>query len=228
VSSDAAKTESNRELPLNAPVRRLGAVVFALSITGTACGALGHPTVQRPSASPTPDATAVGSPFKIVPLLVIGDSISVGARDIGGLPGLLEGNGWIAEIVAEVGVGVPWALQQVEPRLVVPRIVLVELGSNPGPNVDDFENEVHQLIDALVARGARHIIWIPPEARDPTRYAEKAAVIARAAGSTVTVSGWPAKLEQNPQWFGDELHLTQEGYRELALFIRDELLPLHG
>ncbi len=124
--------------------------------------------------------------------------------------------------------GVPWGLQQVEPRLVVPRIVLVELGSNPGPFVDDFENEVHQLIDALVARGARQIIWIAPEARDPTRYAEKAAVIARAASATVRVSGWPAKLEQNPQWFGDELHLTQEGYRELATFIRDELQPLHG
>lgn len=166
--------------------------------------------------------------MKIAPLLVIGDSISVGARDIGGLQGQLGQSGWNTEIVAEVGMGVPWALQQVEPRPVVPRIVLVELGSNPGPGVGDFENEVHQLIDALVARGARHIIWIPPEARDPMRYAEKAAVIARAASGTVEVSNWPAKLEQNPQWFGDELHLTEEGYRELALFIRDELQPLHG
>jgi lysophospholipase L1-like esterase len=170
----------------------------------------------------------VASPFKVVPVLVLGDSISVGARDIGGLQGLLEGNGWNVEIIAEVGVGAPWALEQVEQRLVVPRIVLVELGSNPGPNVGDFENDVHRLIDALVARGARHIIWIPPEARDPMRYAEKAAVIARAASGSVQVSGWPAKLEQNPQWFGDELHLTEEGYRELALFIRDELQPLHG
>src|SRR5207237_5384768 len=111
-------------------------------------GALGHPTVQRPSDSPSPDTAA--SPFKIVPLLVLGDSLSVGARDIGGLQRLLEGNGWDAEILAEVGVGVPWALQQVEPRLVVPRIVLVELGSNPSPLLNDFENEVRRLIDALV------------------------------------------------------------------------------
>jgi lysophospholipase L1-like esterase len=158
----------------------------------------------------------------------MGDSILVGARDIGGLEGLLEGSGWNAEIVAEIGQGVPWALQQIEPRVVVPRIVVVELGSNPSPLLYNFENEVHQLIDALVARGARHIIWIPPEARDPTRYSDKDAVIARAAGSTLLVSGWPAKLEQNPQWFGDELHLTEQGYRELATFLRDELQPLHG
>jgi lysophospholipase L1-like esterase len=209
-------------------VRRLGAGLLALFLLTTSCGAFGHPTVQHPSTGATPDKTAVASPLKIVPVLVIGDSIMEGARDIGGLNGLLEGTGWNAEIVAEVGMGVPWGLRQVEPRLVVPRIVVVELGSNPSPLLYDFENEVHHLIDALVARGARDIIWIPPEARDPTRYADKAAVIARAASSRVHVSGWAAKLEQNAQWFGDELHLTEEGYRELALFIRDEIQPLHG
>jgi lysophospholipase L1-like esterase len=199
--------------------------MLAMFLFTTGCGALLHPTVQHTtSPSPSPDTR----PLKIVPLLVIGDSIAVGARDIGFLPGLLEINGWNAEIVAEVGVGTPWALQQVESRASVPRVVLVELGSNPGPFLDDFENEVHQLIAALIARGARHIIWIPPEARDPTRYAEKDAVIARAASNRLIVSTWPAKLEQNSQWFGDELHLTEEGYRALAAFIRDELQPLHG
>jgi hypothetical protein len=201
--------------------------MLAIVLLTTGCGSLIHPTVK---GSMTPDASpdAVSSPLKIIPLLVIGDSLTVGARDIGLLPGLLETSGWNAEIVAEVGVGTPWALQQVEQRVVVPRIVLVELGSNPSPQLDDFENEVHQLIDSLIARGARHIVWIPPEARDPLRYEEKAAVIARAAGSSVQVSGWPAKLRQNPQWFGDELHLTEEGYRALAEFMREELQPLHG
>jgi lysophospholipase L1-like esterase len=201
--------------------------MLAMVLLSTGCGTLIHPTTQhasRPRSSPD----AVASPLTIVPLLVLGDSITVGARDIGLLPGLLELSGWNAEIVAEVGVGTPWALQQIEPRVAVPRVVLVELGSNPGPLLDGFESEVHQLIDALVARGARHIIWISPEARDPTRYAEKDAVIARAASSRLIVSTWPAQLEQNPQWFGDELHLTEEGYRALAQFVRDELQPLHG
>jgi lysophospholipase L1-like esterase len=201
--------------------------MLALVFLSTGCGSLIHPTVKA-STSPNVSPDAVSSPLKIVPLLVIGDSLTVGARDIGLLPGLLELGGWNAEIVAEVGVGTPWALQQVEPRVSVPRVVLIELGSNPGPGLDDFENEVHQLIDALVARGARRIIWIPPEARDPTRYSEKDAAIARAASSRLIVSTWPAQLQQNPQWFGDELHLTEEGYRALAEFMRDELRPLHG
>ena len=199
--------------------------MLAFLFLATACGALIRPTVHpAASISPSPDTT----PLRIVPLLVIGDSITVGARDAGNLRGLLDTRGWNTEIVAEVGQGVPWALQQVEPRLVVQRIVLVELGSNPGPGLGNFENEVRELIDALVARGAQQIVWIPPEARDPARYAEKAAVIARAASSHVIVSRWPATLEQNPQWFGDELHLTEEGYRQLATFVLGELQPLHG
>jgi lysophospholipase L1-like esterase len=175
--------------------------MLAIFLLTTGCGTLIHPTVRRTATpNPSPDTR----PLKIVPLLVIGDSITVGARDIGLLPGLLETSGWNAEIVAEVGVGTQWALQQVEQRQVVPRIVLVELGSNPSPLLDDFE------------------------ARDPTRYAEKDAVIARVAGNRVQVSAWPTKLQQNPQWFGDELHLTQEGYRALAEFMREELQQLHG
>jgi lysophospholipase L1-like esterase len=194
----------------------------------TACGVLGRPAVQaRNRAGASVDASPSVS---LVPrdLLLLGDSIMVGARDIGGVQRLLEGSGWVPEIIAEIGQGVPWALQQVEDRFVVPRIVLVELGSNPGPGLGDFPNEVPRLIQALVARGAQRIVWIPPVARDPTRYAERDDVIARAASSTVSVSQWPAQLEQNPQWFGDELHLTEAGYQALALFIRDELAPLHG
>jgi lysophospholipase L1-like esterase len=202
--------------------------MLAIFLVTTGCGTLIHPSVQSSTTRPSASPDTASSPLKIVPLLVIGDSITVGARDIGLLPGLLELGGWNAEIVAEVGVGTPWALQQVEPRVSVPRVVLIELGSNPGPGLDGFESEVHQLIDALVARGARRIIWIPPEGRDPTRYADKDAAIARAAGSRLIVSTWPARLEQNPQWFGDELHLTEEGYRALAEFIRQELQPLHG
>jgi len=201
--------------------------MLAMIFLSGACGTLFRPTVQRPPArvSPSPDAT---TPFRLVPVLILGDSITVGARDIGGLQGLLAGSGWNAEIVAEIGVGVPWAKQQVAPRLVVPQIVVLELGTNPSPLIDDFENDVHRLVDALVARGARHILWIQPEARDPMEYAEKDAVIARAVSSHVHVSGWAAKLEQNPQWFGADPHLTQEGYRELALFLTEELRPLHG
>jgi lysophospholipase L1-like esterase len=161
-------------------------------------------------------------------VLIIGDSIMVGARDIGGLQGLLEQSGWNPEIVAQVGAALPWGVQQVEPRLVVPRIVVVEMGTNPSPLLGNFPNEVQQMIADLVARGARNIIWIPPVGRDPMLYADKEAVVARAASGQMTVSGWPMLLEQNVQWFGGPFHLTEVGYRALANYLYRELQALHG
>jgi hypothetical protein len=75
-----------------------------------------------------------------------------------------------------------------------------------------------------VQRGAQKIYWIPPESIDPALYAERAQIVRDAASSTVVVSGWPDYLVQNPQLFqSDGLHLTQEGYLQLALYLRDEL-----
>ena len=206
--------------------RRKSFLMLLVLIALTACGTAVSPTVHR-SNSPLPDASPTRSPTPR-DLLVIGDSLMVGARDIGGLKGLLEESGWISDIVAEVGAGVPWAMQQVDQRVSVPHIVLVEMGSNPGPGLGNFPNEVSELIDTLTAKGARRIVWVPPIARDPTKYAERDDVIARAASSRVLVSQWPAQLEQNPQWFGGDLHLTEQGYQALALYIRDEMAPLHG
>lgn len=209
--------------------------VLAIIFLAGACGTAVHPSPRADAAAvatvekPKPNASPFSfSQFHITPVLIIGDSIMVGAHDIGGLQRLLEESGWNPEIVARVGAGLPWALQQIDERLVVPRIVVVEMGTNPSPLLGNFENEVHQMLDDLAARGARHIIWIPPEGRDPTRYQEKDAVVAAAAGSTMHVSGWPKLLEVNPQWFGDEVHLTEEGYRQLANFVYQELQPAHG
>ena len=223
-----------RELPLNRAPLSSAAGVLAIIFLASACGTAIHPSAPHPDAAaiatvekPSPDASPF-SEFHITPVLIIGDSITVGARDIGGLQGLLEQSGWNPEIVARVGASLPWAIQHVEQRLVVPRIVVVEMGTNPSPLPGNFEFEVRQMLDDLVARGARHIIWIPPEGSDPTRYQEKDAVIAAAVNSHMLVSGWAKLLETNPQWFGDEVHLTELGYRQLANFVYQELQPLHG
>jgi lysophospholipase L1-like esterase len=156
--------------------------------------------------------------------LIIGDSIMVGARDEGGLEGLLAQDGWIPEIVAENSRDTTWAISQVDLRPTVPRRVIVEMGTNPSPTVNNFAAEVRTLVDALVQRGARKIYWIPPQSIEPERYAERAQIVRDAASSAVFVSGWPDFLVQNPQLFqSDGLHLTQEGYQQLALFLRDEL-----
>src|SRR5439155_5382435 len=118
------KPSSVRELPLSRPAPRSIAGLLAFIFLGSACGTAIHPSTPHPDAAavatvekPAPDALPF-SPFHITPVLIIGDSIMVGAHDIGGLQGLLEESGWNAEIVAQVGAGLPWAIQQVEQRMV--------------------------------------------------------------------------------------------------------------
>ena len=198
---------------------------FALAIIFLATGACVASTPVFPDPSITATPTHQRPPAsRVGPILLIGDSIMRGAREEGGLQGLLEEDGWIPEIVAENSREIGWAISQVELRFTVPRIVVVEMGTNPSPLVRNFAQEVQTMVEALVERGAKRIYWIPPQALDPLRYAERAQIVRDAASSTVIVSRWPERLMLNPYWFqSDGLHLTQTGYVQLALFLRDEL-----
>lgn len=152
--------------------------------------------------------------------LVLGDSIVVGARDIGELPAALEAEGWVAEVVAEEGRTVGWAIEQVEPRATVPADVVVGMGSNPGPEVGAFPEEVRTLLDALVARGAQRVYWVPPVHADPRRYDERVQALVDASGGPLIVVDWPVQMAVHPERFGgDGLHLTADGYAALAAFI---------
>ena len=154
----------------------------------------------------------------IEPVLAIGDSILVGARNHGDLDARLSAAGWIPEIVAEIGKSVNWAIPVVEQRNEVPRTVVVVLGSNPGPGLGAFPDEIARLVAALRERGARRIIWIPPAHVDPTRYAERVHALDQAA--RLEVPPWQKLIDNDPGLVGgDGLHLTANGYQLLAAFI---------
>jgi lysophospholipase L1-like esterase len=163
------------------------------------------------------------------PVLAIGDSILVGASEHGDLGNKLFADGWTLETVSEEGRSTSWAIDQVRRRATVPKYIVLVLGSNPGFSSAGFADEVQTLRDALVARGARRILWIPPHHTDPTRYEEKVRILrdADAADSRLVVPDWGAVLDANP-WYvgGDGLHLTEQGYEALGSFIRDELATL--
>jgi hypothetical protein len=172
-------------------------------------------------AAETP--TGLGSPTAPPdrgPILVLGDSLAVGARDFGALAERLADEGWDPEILAEVGWPIGPVLEHVRARSKVPAGVVVVLGSNPGSSLGDFPVEVATLTDELVARGARRISWVPPHHADPERYVEKAGALRATAGDALRVLAWPEVLGANPQWFAtDGLHLTEEGYEALASYI---------
>jgi len=173
---------------------------------------------------PAPDRKPRGGP-----LFAIGDSLLVGAVEHGTLGVKLADDGWEMEAVAENGRTVRWAIDQVRLRQQIARYVVVVLGSNPGFSSAGFADDVQTLRDALVARGARRILWIPPHHTDPNRYAEKVSILRMddAADPRLFVPDWGAVLDQNPQWIGgDGLHYTEEGYLQFAGYIREQLARL--
>jgi lysophospholipase L1-like esterase len=207
-------------------VRRL-LIVLLLALTSCVVeqGSGNDPLLPGQAGSSTPQARPARSP-KGGPMLAIGDSLLVGAIDHGNLGLKLTEDQWEPEVVAETGRSTRWAIDQIRMRDKVPRYVVVVLGSNPGSSSGGFADEVQTLRDALVARGVRRILWIPPHGSDPGRYEEKDAILREAdrADGRLVVPDWGTVLDQNPQYIGgDRLHLTEAGYDALATFIRDTL-----
>jgi lysophospholipase L1-like esterase len=162
-------------------------------------------------------------------VLVVGDSLLVGAIEHGILNFMLETDGWVPEAIAERGRSVPWATDQIELRVRVPRYVVVVLGSNPGFSSAGFADNVLALRQALEQRGARRILWIPPHHPDPQRYAEKLAVLREAdrLDRMLVVPDWGSVLDANPHWVsGDGIHLYDQGYAAMSTFIREQLARL--
>ena len=204
--------------------------VLALSLTGCVVESGSGASPPLPG-QPSDGGTLAPTPHHPVggPVFAIGDSILLGTVEHGNLGVELAGDGWDLDYQAETGRTVRWAIDQVRVRPTVPRFVVVVLGSNPGFSSAGFADDVLTLRDALVARGARRILWIPPRALDANRYAEKDQIL-RSDDETdprLVVPDWPAVLDQNQQWLvGDGLHLTEEGYHALALYIREQLAVL--
>ncbi|MGH2784675.1 MAG: GDSL-type esterase/lipase family protein [Actinomycetota bacterium] len=177
-----------------------------------------------------PTVTPPATPGAVGPVLAIGDSIMVGADEHGHLGAILALDGWELETIAERGRSTRWAVDEIEDREErVPRFVVVVLGTNPGFSAFGFAEDVEELRAALIERGARRILWIPPHHPDPERYAEKLEVLAAAdrAEGRMVVAPWGAVLDAHPEWVvGDGLHLTEDGYAALAAFIADWLARL--
>jgi len=163
------------------------------------------------------------------PVFAVGDSLLLGAVEQGGLGVKLASDGWDLETVAETGKTVRWAVDQVRLRDAVARYVIVVLGTNPGFSSAGFSDDVATLRDALVARGARHILWIPPHRLNSDGYADKDTILQELSRTdrVFVTPDWGKVMDANPQWVvADGLHYTEMGYTAFADFIRDQLARL--
>jgi lysophospholipase L1-like esterase len=195
------------------------ALLLTLSVVVAGCGGGGDEPGARAQAES--EATGVGTP-----LLVLGDSLTVGARLYGDLGDKLADAGWSPEITADDGEPVEFGLSWVRTLDSVPDVVVVGFGSNPGRTPELFRERAVELVDELTSRGAKTVVWwAPPEAGEPDR-AQRAADLRAVAGGPLVVADWPAELAANPEWVGpDGIHYTDTGYAALADFLRRQLEP---
>ena len=105
----------------------------------------------------------------------------------------------------------PTLLQVVAARGIVPPTVVVEVGYNDPTGM--FAAEVDRAMSALIAAGAKHVLWLTMrESRDP--YPTLNALLAKAAARwpQLVLVDWNAASESHPSWFQtDDVHLTPEG-----------------
>jgi hypothetical protein len=161
--------------------------------------------------------------------------LTVGAHQWGDLVVGLAADGWDAEVVAENGRDVAWGLARVRERPSVPPVVVVGLGTNPGPHPEAFAADADRLVEALVARGARTIVWWPPVPLAEGGPAPRARALRSAAAASATAGGplvapdWAARVAAHPEWLDiDAIHYTPAGYAALTAFLRHHLAALAG
>lgn len=152
-------------------------------------------------------------------VLFLGDSLTVGAADIGGLRVRLRRAGFEeVDVIAEEGRDPTWGLQQVEALDAVPPLVVVELGTNRSANPIGFAEVVDEIVVAFRDRGAQRIAWVTPVYATDDRYRDKADLLEAAPGIDV-VAAWDEVVHADPTIIGtDGLHPTEPGYTRLARF----------
>jgi lysophospholipase L1-like esterase len=152
-------------------------------------------------------------------VLFLGDSLTVGAADIGALRVRLRRVGFEeVDVVAEEGRDPTWGLQQVEALDAVPPLVVVELGTNRSASPIGFAEVVDEIVVALRDRGAQRIAWVTPVYATDDRYRDKADLLEAAPGIDL-VATWDEVVHADPTIVGtDGLHPTEAGYTRLARF----------
>lgn len=153
-------------------------------------------------------------------ILVLGDSLTNGARLFGDLGDRLDAAGFDSlEIRAGDGEDTSWALEEISPMDQVPEVVIVELGTNPDADTDGFAEAAANLVAMLRARGAERIAWLTPVHGDDDRYDAKSAILAQTPGID-HVADWASVVRGNPRRLAvDGLHPTEDGYVDLAEFL---------
>jgi len=160
-------------------------------------------------SEPPPGASGATRPGSV---LVVGDSLAVGAREplAAALPG------WRIATSAETGRHTSDGVAEITGTGTLPRVLVVSLGTNDDPSaVETFTGYVQAVLNAAGPGGC--VVW-PNIVRPPyngVSYAGYNRALARlsAANPNLFVVDWAGMIDSNPGWLAsDGVHATPTGY----------------
>jgi hypothetical protein len=167
-------------------------------------------------------AAASGAAATQPTVLLIGDSVATGMSWHDDAIAVMQkklGVYWDVAICRTIdgtscpfdGERAPTLLQVVAARGVVPATVVVEVGYNDPAGA--FSAEVDRAMSALVAAGAKHVLWLTfRESRAPYPTLNTLLEQAAARWPQLVLVGWNAASASHSSWFQtDDVHLTPEG-----------------
>lgn len=158
-------------------------------------------------------------------VLVVGDSLTVGAADFGGLRSKLEEAGYAPTISARTGRGVQWGLSVLQSSgSALPSTVVIALGTNDvasGRSTKSFGAMVDEVMKT-VGRD-RFVLWVNLDLDATTWGAAQAARFNRVLGEkankygNLAIADWQTFAAD--AWLAsDFVHLNGKGYRQRANF----------
>lgn len=189
--------------------------------------------VSRSAAAATLVLTALAAPRSpasavrpTTAVFVVGDSLTVGASEFGGLSDKFADAGYRISVVARQGQGVKWGLSTLQNTgRSLPAVVVVGLGTNDvasGRSVESFGEYVDAIMDTV--GDDRTVVWMnldmqgPPWGSQAARY-NRLLLERTGRHSNLEVADWNGYVDQNRTWVvSDNIHLNAKGYRQRAWF----------
>jgi hypothetical protein len=160
-------------------------------------------------------------------VLVVGDSLMAQSADV--VTEELRADGWEPFVAAKGGIGIVDWFDDLGPlaEQVRPDIAVVELGTNDCCR--DLGTFIDTTVEGLLAAGVEAIVWLDTQEvgfRPDAGRVNRALEAADERWEELYVVSMNDRLASTPEYHEEDgLHLSPEGERELARFIREELAP---
>jgi lysophospholipase L1-like esterase len=156
-------------------------------------------------------------------VLVVGDSLAVGTQPY--LPDLLADRNLVSDV--QNGITTPQGMRMLRMalRTVVPKTVVISLGSNDGPDPRRFANRLRRTLALLPPSTC--IVWstiVRPRRKGDYRRLNRVLHTLKKQDPRLVLVDWEHAVTDGAVVLPDGLHADPEGYRYRSAMIADAVL----